>query len=385
MRIGISVLSHEGQSIWQNGLGQNVIFITQAFQRLPFVESVVLIDVGSERSLPQPVDAIAPGLTILTQQEATDAVDVVIEMAGALDNAWLDLMRARGRKVVYYCCGQPYVGLVEPVVFNKPVHTSRPDRCDEIWVVSKDRLHVPMMRTLHRCPVHVVPYVWHAGFLQARIAELAQHNLEYGYDTQRSRSAREAAGGALRVAIFEPNISVVKCSSIPMLACDEAYRADRASVAALHALNTLHMKDHLTMLHLANSLDLVREHRATFHGRHDIAGFMSQHTDAVVAHQWDNDQNYSYLDVLYGDYPLIHNSPWLAGFGAGYYYPGFDAHEGGQQLIAAARTHDAGLAAYRTRTRAVLDAVDPYNEENLRGYAQRLQALVEHAPLRRSV
>ncbi|QBQ99279.1 DUF2827 domain-containing protein [Paraburkholderia pallida] len=385
MRIGISVLSHAGQNIWQNGLGQNVIFVAQAFQRLPFVESVVLIDVGSERQLPQQVDDIAPGLALLTQREATDAVDVVIEMAGALDNAWLDLMRARGRKVVYYCCGQPYVGLVEPAVFNKPVHTSRPDRCDEIWVVAKDRRHMPMMRTLHRCPAHEVPYIWHPGFLQARIDEVARHGVQYGYETVPSRNAREAAGGALRVAIFEPNISVVKCSSIPMLACDEAYRADRTSVAKMHALNTLHMKDHLTMLHLANSLDLVREHRATFHGRHDIVGFMGQHADAVLAHQWDNDQNYSYLDVLYGDYPLVHNSPWLAGFGAGYYYPGFDAYEGGRQLIAAAHRHEAGLDAYRTRTRAVFEAVDPFSDANLQAYAERLHALVASAPVRKSV
>lgn len=385
MRIGISVLSHEGQNIWQNGLGQNVIFLAQALQRLPSVQSVVLIDVGSERHLPQQVDEVAPGLAILTQQQATDAVDVVIEMAGALDNAWLDLMRTRGHRVIYYCCGQPYVGLVEPAVFDKPVHTSRPDRCDEIWVVSKDRPHIPMMRTLHRCPVHVVPYIWHAGFLQARIAEVARHGIQYGYESEPNRAAREAAGSALRVAIFEPNISVVKCSSIPMLACDEAYRADRASVAALHVLNTLHMKDHLTMLHLANSLDLVREHRATFHGRHDIVGFMGQHADAVVAHQWDNDQNYSYLDVLYGDYPLVHNSPWLAEFGAGYYYRGFDAYEGGQQLIAAVRGHDANLDAQRACTRAVFEAVDPFSEANLQAYAERLAALVDHAPIRRSV
>lgn len=384
MRIGISVLSHQGQNIWQNGLGQHVIFLAQTFQRLPSVQSVVLIDVGSERHLPQTVDEVAPGLAILTQQEATDAVDVIVEMAGALDNAWLDLMRARGRRVVYYCCGQPYVGLVEPAVFDKPVHTSRPDRCDEIWVMSKDRLHVPMLRTLHRCPVHVVPYIWHAGFLQARIAEVARHGVEYGYEAQACRAAREASEGALRVSIFEPNISVVKCSSIPMLACDEAYRADRASVSAMHVLNTLHMKDHLTMLHLANSLDLVREHRATFHGRHDIVGFMGQHADAVIAHQWDNDQNYSYLDVLYGDYPLIHNSPWLAGFGAGYYYPGFDAHAGGQQVIAARRGHDAGLDAYRNRTRAVFDAVDPFSADNLQAYAARLAALVESKTPRRT-
>jgi hypothetical protein len=40
----------------------------------------------------------------------------------------------------------------------------------------------------------------------------------------------------LRVAIFEPNISVVKTSSIPMLVCDEAYRSNRIRSPALACL-----------------------------------------------------------------------------------------------------------------------------------------------------
>ncbi|TDV15604.1 DUF2827 domain-containing protein [Paraburkholderia caballeronis] len=371
MRIGISVLSHSGQSIWQNGLGQNAIFLAAAFRRLPFVREVMLIDVGSERALPCEVERVAPGLRLVTQRDATDEVDVIVEMAGALDCAWLDLMRARGCKVVFCCCGQPYAALVEPAVFDRPGSVQRPDRCDEVWLLPKDRLSIPWMRTLHRCPVHIVPFVWSPAFLEARIAEIARHGVHYGYAA--AREAREAAGGGLRVAIFEPNISVVKASSIPMLVCDEAWRMERGAVSAMHVLNTLHMKDHRTMLHLANSLDLVREHRATFHGRHDIAGFMGQHADAVVSHQWNNDQNYAYLDVLYGDYPLIHNSPWLAD--AGYYYPDFDADAGARQLLAAARGHDAALAAYRARSRAVFDAVDPHSDANLAAYAERLLAL----------
>ena len=54
------------------------------------------------------------------------------------------------------------------------------------------------------------------------------------------------------MAIFEPNVSVVKCSNIPMLVCDEAFRADPAQVDFMHVLNTLHLKDHPTLLYLAN-------------------------------------------------------------------------------------------------------------------------------------
>jgi hypothetical protein len=328
--------------------------------------------------MPPQVDMSLRDIRILKTQEATDEVDVIIEMGGTLDIQWLDLMRARGKKVVYFCCGQPFVALAEPAVFNKPTHAWRPDRCDEVWLLPKDTAFAPMMRTFHRCDVHIAPYIWHSHFVERRAQEVAGVlGVRYGYQPRAAGPDGERAG--LRVAIFEPNISVVKTSSIPMLACDEAYRADPESVAAMHVLNTLHLKDHPTMLHFANSLNLVREHKATFHGRHDIVGFMTQYADAVVSHQWQNDQNYSYLDALYGDYPLIHNSPWLRD--AGYYYPEFDAQQGAAQLRRAAAGHDNYLDAYRARAQRVFHAVDPFNPKNLDGYAERLLHLCRDVKL----
>jgi len=376
MRIGISVITHAGQNIWENGLGQNVVFLAQLFQRLPFVRSVVLIDVGDQGRLPEQVDAPALGLPLMTQAEATDAVDVIVEMAGALDPRWLDLQRARGRKVVYYCAGQPFAGVVESPVFDRAGHFPRPDRCDEVWVIPEYAMFVPFQRTLHRCPVHVVPYLWDPQFLAQRVREIGRQGYHYGWQARPKHAPR----AGLRVAIFEPNVSVAKTSSISMLACDEACRAEPASVQMMHVLNTLHMKDHPTMLYLANSLDLVRQHRACFHGRNDIAGFMAQHADAVVSHQWTNDQNYSYLDALYGDYPLVHNSPWLHGFGAGYHYPGFEAAEGGRQLLRAWAEHDERLPDQRHAAARVFAAVDPSAEANLQAYAGLLARLCHDAP-----
>ena len=371
MRIGISVITRAGQNIWENGLGQNVVFLARLFQQLPFVGSVVLIDVGDQQVMPAQVDLNALGLRLMRAHEATDEVDVIIEMAGALDPQWLALQRARGKKVVYYCAGQPYAALIEPSVFDKPGHFSRPDRCDEIWLLPEYQAFASFQRVLHRCPVRVVPYLWHPQFLQQRIAEVAQLGYHFGWQAGVQRAG-------LRVAIFEPNVSVAKTSSISMLACDEAYRADRGSVAMMNVLNTLHLKDHPTMLYFANQLDLVQQHKALFLGRHDIVGFMVQHADAVVSHQWTNDQNYSYLDALYGDYPLVHNSPWLQGFGVGYYYPGFEAAEGGRQLRIAASEHDARLDDYRQRTRQVFDAVDPFNAANVEHYGRLLRELQEN-------
>lgn len=368
MRIGISVLTHAGQNIWENGMGQNVLFLARLLQRIGFVESVTLIDAGDQPSMPPQVDLAAMGLAFGRARELTDALDVVIEMAGALDVQWLSYFRACGGRVVFHCVGQPFAALAEPIVFTDKGHFSKPERCDEVWLLPKDEAFAPMMRTMHRCPVFEVPYLWSPQFLAQRVAEVEAAGHRFGY------TPRTAQQPGFRVAIFEPNISVVKSSSVPMLICDGAYRADPAAVTSMQVLNTLHIKDHPTMLYLANSLDIVRQHKAIFHGRHDFAGFMVQFADAVVSHQWQNDQNYSYLDALYGNYPLVHNSPWLRD--AGYYYPDFDIAAGAAQLQQAVRNHDRQLDDYRARSQRVFDAVDPLNPANVDGYAQRLLNLV---------
>lgn len=349
-------------------MGQNVLFLARLLQRIGFVESVTLIDAGDQPNMPPQVDLAAMGLTFGRARELTDALDVVIEMAGALDVQWLSYFRACGGRVVFHCVGQPFVALAEPIVFTDKGHFSRPERCDEVWLLPKDEVFTPMMRTMHRCPVFEVPYLWSPQFLAQRVAEVEAAGHRFGY------TPRTAQQPGFRVAIFEPNISVVKSSSVPMLICDGAYRADPAAVTSMQVLNTLHIKDHPTMLYLANSLDIVRQHKAIFHGRHDFAGFMVQFADAVVSHQWQNDQNYSYLDALYGNYPLVHNSPWLRD--AGYYYPDFDVAAGAAQLLQAVRDHDRQLGDYRARSQRVFDAVDPLNPANVDGYAQRLLHLV---------
>jgi Protein of unknown function (DUF2827) len=369
MRIGISVLTHAGQNIWENGLGQNVIFLAQCLRQIPFVTSVFLINGGDQTTMPPQVDIDKLGLRLLSAAESANQTDVAIEMAGALDVQWLDHLRALGKKVVFLCAGQPFASMAEASVFEKPGFFLRSQRCDEIWFLPKDYVRfAPMMRVLNRCPVLEAPYLWSPQFLDQRISEVKKSGFDFGYQPR----APDAVGqvSAMRVAIFEPNVSVTKVSTIPMLVCDQAYRQASHSVSFMHVLNTLHMKDHPTMLHLANSLDIVKAHKALFQGRHDFAGYMAMNANAVVSHQWANDQNYLYLDALYGDYPLIHNSPWLKD--VGYYYPDFDSNEGAKQLLRAAANHDQGLVDYRQRASRVFKAVDPLSHTNVQHYARLL-------------
>jgi len=376
MRIGISTLSTAEQNIWSAGITQNALFLAKLLRSIPFVRDVVLLDVGSEDSLGPQADLDWFGTRMLKLPYAADQMDVIIEMAGAIDTPWLDLQRARGKKVVWHCVGQPYAGLVEGTLFRETGFFLRTERHDAIWLLPKDAAFIPMLRTLHRCQVEVAPYIWDSVFLSQRIDEISKLGLHFGY---RARAEVANSSKGWNLAIFEPNISPIKSGLISMLVVDAVCREAPDAIRHLHVLNTLHLVEHPTLLFFANSLDVVRQHKTVFTGRHDIGGFIGHHqVDAIVAHQWQNDQNYVYLDALYGGYPLIHNSPWLKH--AGYYYPDFEVQQGAAQLRYAMASHDENLDGYAERSALYLQSVALTFEPNVMAYTELLRNLCADKP-----
>jgi len=368
MRVGISVITHEGQSIWANGLGQNVFFLARLFRDLPFVSEVVLINCGDQTGFAVDAGPDATAFPLLSQRDATDRVDAVIEMSGALDIEWLDLVRARGVKVAYHICGHPYVGLIEPGLFDTGGYFGRADRCDELWILGQFAPFEAMLQAIHRCPTHLVTPIWAPWFIEKRTAEVAASGLAFGL-----AETTDFAANGLRVAIFEPNIAVTKTSFIPLLACNEAHKADPTAIAQVAALNTVQFAGHPTFDYFMGALTVNRDGRVKIESRHDFVGLMAQHADAVITHQWCHPSNYLYLDALYGDYPLIHNSEWARD--AGYYYPAFDVAAAAAQLLHARAEHQRDLADYRARSRRFLERFDPGNAHNIDLYGRRLLAL----------
>lgn len=363
MRIGISILSHQGHSVWENGLVQNVAFLAQSLRVLPFVEDILLLDCGDGTPMPAEFLALMPGCRVVRLADV-DTLDLAIEMSGGLDVVWIDRMRARGTRVVWLAAGQPYVALAEAHVFGRPGYFSRAERCDEIWLLPKDEGFAPMMRTLHRCPVRITPYLWSPYFLERRLTELASPGTALSWQTP---------VGGWRVGIFEPNISVVKSCVVPMLACDLTHRAHPGAIDHMRVYNSAHMTQHRTLLHLANSLDLVKQHRTTFLGRQDIVTALATEVNAVVAHQWCNQQNNLHLDVLHAGFPLVHNAPWLAD--VGYYYPDFEAEAAARALAQAIAHHAEDLPRYTQAARQRLARLAPTEPANVQAHARLVLAL----------
>ena len=367
LRVGISIFVRKGeQSLWENGIFQNCLFLVLLLLKAPNVGATYLVFGGGDGDAADAQrfmsDSPVPLIDMATAQES---LDVMIEMSAQLSRDWAESFRAKGGKIVSMRVGNDYVIDIERMVFNKDpgmLITGAP--YDEIWTLPEfERTGQHYYESALRAPVRLMPHLWAPVVLDRAVAGLPTGQT-FGYQSGKSQ---------WRLGIFEPNICMVKTSFIPMLVAEVAYRARPKSISNLRVFNSFHMKEHPNFVGFANSLDIVKHGLATFEGRFPIYHSLANEVDALVCHHWENGQNYLYYEALYGGYPLVHNSTFLGD--CGYFYPDFDCEQGGLALLQAIMQHDADLENYRRRAAIYLQTLDPQNVDNVKTYSQALANL----------
>jgi len=371
INVAISIAIGDDTSIWNSGLNQNLAFMVLLLRRMSMVDKVFLVAVGGPAQLPKSLGFEELGAPLVRPDDVTYQVDLVIEMGVSLPLEWLRHVRALGCRIVTLLVGHSYPAQAEVPIFDRgggPAFIGTP--WHELWTLPQHmKTSAPLLRTVGRVPVHEVPHIWSPMFLERQIRAVEQSGHIFGFMPR--------PGKAWRVAIFEPNISVVKACFIPMLVCDAAYRKERAAVGLMMVMNTFHMKEHVTFNRFALHLDLTRDGKASYEPRLAFAECMAvQKMDAVVAHHWECGLNYAYYDALYGGYPLVHNSEFLRAAGMGFFYPGFAAIQGGEALLDGWRREQGYWEGYRREARAYLRKLLPDDEANVRAYTDRIASLL---------
>lgn len=368
LRVGVTIgLQHPGESLWSNGIKQNAVFLTETLRLCPRVATVRLVNTTRLPITPAlPWDLSRWPTT--TWAEAKDDLDVLIELGGQIDAAQTAHLHARGAKVVSYCCTTEYVLAMESVLFGRKMwgpglFINR--EYDDVWVIPQAAgTSASYFSGLRRRPVTVVPFVWHPVFLEDRARRLPE------------AGCYRATGKPRRLAVMEPNINVVKFCLYPILIAEEAYRARPEAIGLLQVANADHIsRNSQDFIALMNQLDIVREQKAVFTGRHDTPVFLSRNTDIVISHQWENPLNYHYLEVCWQGYPLVHNARLCPDLG--YHYPDQDVAAGCAALLGAIDEHDSDTAGYRERQRRAIARYLPSDADNVATYDALLGRLFD--------
>jgi len=327
---------------------------------------------GDTEKLPPEMDFDRLGIPLVRPEEVTHEIDVMIEMGAILPIGWMRRIHARGAKIVCFGVGHNYNAVVEALVFNKGegISVADPSLRVETWGIPQHtKTCSPLMKTLTRKPMVEMPHLWSPYFLDKTIREVEFKGHRFGF--RADYHSREVKGW--QVAIFEPNIAVVKNAWISMLVCENAYRLNPEAVLLMKVMNSFHMKEHATFLRFALNLDLTKHSKASYEPRVPFAHLMGEHQmDAVVAHHWECGLNYAYYDALYGGYPLIHNSEFLQKADVGIYYPEFSALKGGDSLLEAWNQPPDYWQDYKKKAAEFLKTMHPEHPENIRIFTERL-------------
>lgn len=371
LRIGITIgLHHEAETLWNNGIKQNAVFLAEALKHCPGVASVVLVNTTATPITPAlPWDQSR--WPTVTFEAAKDSVDVLIELGGQIDPAQTEHLKQRGARLVSYCCGFEYVHAMESMLFNKPLWGPNlfvNQRYDDIWMVPQvANISQPYFEVLRRAEARAVPFVWSPVFLEERTRALPHAGVY------------QPRTGPRRLSVMEPNINVVKFCLYPVLIAELAYRARPEAIELLQVTNAERLaRENMEFITLMNQLDLVRQHKAVFLGRHETPVFLAQNTDIVVSHQWENPLNYFYLETCWQGYPLVHNAHLCADLG--YFYEGNDVAGGSARVLEAIDIHDihdTQALAYRDRQRQLIGRYLPGNAAATEVYNALLLGLMQ--------
>ena len=367
LRVGITIgLHHEQETLWNNGIKQNAVFLAEALKRCPSVGAVVLVNT-TQVAITEQLPWDQGRWPTLSFEAAKDQLDVLIELGGQIDALQTDYLKRRGTRLVSYCCGVEYVNTMESVLFNRPLFGYKlfvNQRYDAVWVIPQVApISLHYFQTLRRRPAQVVPFVWDPLFLRDRSRDCLE-NGEY-----------QARLGPRRISIMEPNLNVVKFCLYPVLITEEAYRKAPQDIDIMQVTNAERIaKESPEFIAVMNYLDIVRQHKAVFLGRHDTPVFLAENTDIVVSHQLENALNYFYLEVCWQGYPLVHNAHLCSDLG--YYYEGNDVQQGCAQLLQAIATHDDKRLDYKAEQRQKIARFLPSSPDLVAHYNQLLLALM---------
>jgi hypothetical protein len=322
-------------TLFQNGLTQNIVILYNLFECLGYQS--YLLQASSEKN-----DIIQQYRTILLQDMIKQSmpISLFIEIGMSLDTLTRQYLRSVGAKMVKLYLGNILNIDIETIQnFNGAIffHHHMVGEIDEIWTSPHYLQHVQYAAILNRTPIEksrVVPYVWDPCFL-THYSQTSMNWIPLNWITQ-------------DIVITDPSISFQKCSFYSLLLAEAFSKKFPEWKGNVHVINgdRLTLSSHASQ-NILPALSLYQNKRIILHSRKKIHDIIAEHRSACfITHQWNNAYNYMTLELMYCNYPILHNSDGWESYGYHYSLQKWDSAI--QTLHMALTCHKDNMNAYRT-------------------------------------
>jgi len=269
-----------------NGLDKNVIFLKTLLSEL--------------------------GFAVDTQLCKNKKYDYLIQTNKTIGLYEFNILKSNNpnMKNIHVIYGNKMIADIENVKTQKmPLNTRE---VDEVWVSPHYSETIPYFKIYYNTEsVFILPYIWTPDYI----------NIEpYTYPRT----------GKKIITIIEPNLSLVKSCLPCILIAESVYNKNPKAFDRVDVYCSEQFQSSKYFLGWSQNLNLVKDNKIKFKRRtrfEEVFGYPNQF---IVSHQFMNDLNYVYMEALYLNIPLIHNSKTLKE--VGYYYNGYDLIDGANKL-----------------------------------------------------
>jgi hypothetical protein len=304
------------QILFGNGLSQNVKFLYD-IMKIIGCNPYFLVAAPSPDKKIVFKGANYKAYTITEILDAEIQTDLALEAGVTINHSTREILRDRfGTKIICIRYGHSMFMDMEQICHKETMsaglYVNKPDA---VWASPHFLKAFSYLETIYQAPVSVGPYIWEPDFVAKA------HDNTY---IERPD-----------IYVMEPSISLLKNALIPLAIIEKTYRATPDLFGKAMILNGTHYNKQTYFLeNIARNMSslLAENKKVYFTGRYGFDDVFKRR-DILLGHQYECELNYLYLEALYKNIPLVHNSPAFAEIG--YYYPEFDANIGQAQLAAA--------------------------------------------------
>lgn len=382
IKIGIVVKKYNNLATKYNyGLEQNTYYLVELLKSIPEYDvSYVICEEGVlEESLKNRQEmgddtAIVEKKSLNPKLKNHIIYDVLIHIECFIDeNLIRKIKRHHATKFVDFHAGIVMWGLMEDMIydvqnrFSGAVLKRKKGLIDAIWTSPHHHYHKTYLETIAKTPTTIIPYLYEPWFLQKIEAAHKKTNPNFNcyYDQNNKKN----------IGILEPNINLVKNCVIPLAIVENLY--DQGPEKFNDKNVRLYCSDHIANRQAFNHLysHLTCQTILSSEKRYKISDILNSDCDVIISHQHLCELNYLYLDALYYEIPLVHNSPLFKEFG--YYYPDFDVQKGGNALSQALNKHNDNIDSYREKSKEALYKFSTKNPDNINGYKKIINRLID--------
>ena len=329
------------ETLFLNGLTQNIVVLYDQFEALGYM--VYLLQNGTSTSDRKAF--ILNYRTISSQDLVKNKMPIkaFIEIGMSIDALTRGYLRSVGAKIVKLYLGNILNIDIETIQNFKDMFFNHHivGELDEIWTSPHYKQHIDYASILNRTPMHtgrVVPYVWDSCFIT-------------NYGTKETMNwVPPSSWQTMDFVMMDPNISFQKCSFYSLLLIEAFAKQYPEWRGKVQIINGDRLKLNANAYNFVlPSLTLFKSERLVLHPRKKIHTILQENRSACfITHQWNNDYNYMTLELMYCNYPILHNSEGWADYG--YHYSINAWSKAIKTMHTALTSHASNLPTYKTHT-----------------------------------